>query len=559
MAAAPSGIGNAQAAGQVGPKKRSRAKAPKVRTGCLTCKIRRVKCDEGKPACKRCVRFGIACDGYLQTKQEISTIEWKRNVQRIIEPKQSALAVLCRSPSTSQFTDDGEFYYFQLFSSQTAPQLSSCTQWTESQLWSQIVLQASETEPCIRHAVIAIGALDFKDWSSWVRRQDMTNPRRQVAYREYHRAILSLKQGIVENRIDLRTRVLVTLLFACFECFDGNNDEAVSQIVAGTEMVGEYLRVKATEERSHATYACPRLEESIYMTFAVAEVQAMAYGARKSNEWHVERMNNSRAAMKPLPTQFSTLQEAAQSLALIILGSCHWWLTRKNSLFSPSGGNFVTLVEGPPLPSESPISQLSVFMTEYEQWNVAFKAVWRRAKTPQGKGLFKRTALVRLFWLSGYLWFASGVSNSQVSRRFTRELEEVIHLSTTLMELPGESVIDTSFCFDTRVVLPLTTVGFAYRHRACRRRVIEIFSKMSRREGLWDTILTRKVIAWVAQLEEVGLTDEDYVPDDAVLRVTSMDSDTSTRSTLVRGVQRVRGTKSRTILRETVIYWDRTT
>jgi len=49
MAAAPSGIGNAQAAGQVGPKKRSRAKAPKVRTGCLTCKIRRVKCDGGCP------------------------------------------------------------------------------------------------------------------------------------------------------------------------------------------------------------------------------------------------------------------------------------------------------------------------------------------------------------------------------------------------------------------------------------------------------------------------------------------------------------------------------
>jgi hypothetical protein len=95
-----------------------------------------------------------------------------------------------------------------------------------------------------------------------------------------------LKQGIAENRIDLRTRVLVTLLFACFECFDGNNDEAVSQIVAGTEMVGEYLRVKATEERSHATYACPRLEESIYMTFAVAEVQAMAYGARKRYDCH---------------------------------------------------------------------------------------------------------------------------------------------------------------------------------------------------------------------------------------------------------------------------------
>ena len=265
-------------------------------------------------------------------------------------------------------------------------------------------------------------------------------------------------------------------------------------------------------------------------------------------------MKNSRAAMQPIPSEFSTLQEATHSLALIILGSCHWWLTKRNTMFSLAASH-ATLVEGVPPSDELPTSQLSIFMTELEQWNVAFKAVWRRAKSPQGEAIFKKAALVRLFYLSSYLWLASGASNSQVSHRFTRELEEVIHLSTTLMELPGDSVIDASFSLDTRIVLPLTIVGFFYRHRACRRRVIDIFSKLSRREGLWDTLWTGKVIAWVAQQEEVGLTDEEYVPDDAVLRVTSLDTDTVKRSTLVCGVQNVRGLKSKTGLRETVIYW----
>ncbi|KAJ4146502.1 hypothetical protein NW754_001967 [Fusarium falciforme] len=35
--------------------------------GCHTCKQRRVKCDEGKPACQRCIRIGRDCGGY-QTK-----------------------------------------------------------------------------------------------------------------------------------------------------------------------------------------------------------------------------------------------------------------------------------------------------------------------------------------------------------------------------------------------------------------------------------------------------------------------------------------------------------
>jgi hypothetical protein len=90
-----------------------------------------------------------------------------------------------------------------------------------------------------------------------------------------------LKKGITEKRIDLRTRILSCVLFACFESYHGNNDEAVSQIIAGTEMAREYLKVRTAEERSHATYSHPPLEDAIYMTFAVVEVQAMAIGTRK--------------------------------------------------------------------------------------------------------------------------------------------------------------------------------------------------------------------------------------------------------------------------------------
>ncbi|KAF2102987.1 hypothetical protein NA57DRAFT_71968 [Rhizodiscina lignyota] len=41
------------------PERRKR-----VRTGCLTCRQRRVKCDEGKPFCERCKAANISCSGY---------------------------------------------------------------------------------------------------------------------------------------------------------------------------------------------------------------------------------------------------------------------------------------------------------------------------------------------------------------------------------------------------------------------------------------------------------------------------------------------------------------
>ncbi|ATY65537.1 C6 finger domain [Cordyceps militaris] len=38
--------------------------APRSRSGCFTCRTGRVKCDEAKPVCGRCVRLGKHCSGY---------------------------------------------------------------------------------------------------------------------------------------------------------------------------------------------------------------------------------------------------------------------------------------------------------------------------------------------------------------------------------------------------------------------------------------------------------------------------------------------------------------
>ncbi|KAJ4347208.1 uncharacterized protein N0V89_011147 [Didymosphaeria variabile] len=44
------------------PPERKRKAHVKSRKGCCNCKLRRVKCDEGKPKCKKCVLYGVSCD-----------------------------------------------------------------------------------------------------------------------------------------------------------------------------------------------------------------------------------------------------------------------------------------------------------------------------------------------------------------------------------------------------------------------------------------------------------------------------------------------------------------
>ncbi|KAH8753266.1 hypothetical protein F5883DRAFT_574867 [Diaporthe sp. PMI_573] len=45
-------------------KRRTSGRRTNSKAGCHTCKIRRVKCDEGWPGCQRCLSTRRTCDGY---------------------------------------------------------------------------------------------------------------------------------------------------------------------------------------------------------------------------------------------------------------------------------------------------------------------------------------------------------------------------------------------------------------------------------------------------------------------------------------------------------------
>ncbi|KAF2847333.1 hypothetical protein T440DRAFT_213024 [Plenodomus tracheiphilus IPT5] len=63
--------------------KRTRKCGAKSRSGCGKCKSRRVKCDEIRPACKNCERFGTTCPGYQQQLRWSTKFEHHQNTQKI--------------------------------------------------------------------------------------------------------------------------------------------------------------------------------------------------------------------------------------------------------------------------------------------------------------------------------------------------------------------------------------------------------------------------------------------------------------------------------------------
>ena len=90
-------------------RKNGRIGTKKTRSGCVSCKERRVKCDEEKPECKRCIVAGRRCEGY-----SVSTPS----------SRASSTPPIQRSPSLILHVGDSQRRTYDFFISCAAPRIS---------------------------------------------------------------------------------------------------------------------------------------------------------------------------------------------------------------------------------------------------------------------------------------------------------------------------------------------------------------------------------------------------------------------------------------------------
>lgn len=172
------------------PKARRQSK-PKVRTGCVTCKSRRVKCDEGRPSCRRCVRRGLECGGYVP----ITTL-------------------------TFELSGDGrEIRSYQYFHERSAKQL---TGFYDHYFWNELILPSSRYEPSIRHALAALGGLHESIDLSWENR-DRKSRLESFACEQYGKSICHLTSK--SHPPTSEVAMITCLLFMCYETLSCHPDQ----------------------------------------------------------------------------------------------------------------------------------------------------------------------------------------------------------------------------------------------------------------------------------------------------------------------------------------------
>ncbi|OTB05177.1 hypothetical protein M426DRAFT_140438 [Hypoxylon sp. CI-4A] len=238
-------------------QKLSRTSTNKVRSGCITCKKRHIKCDEAKPHCNNCLRSRGKCEGYqhvAKPKKDPRSppqLCWdSRQISRQTPSSASLTMQLQLDPDILDFRDAAGMLYFQEFVNLV--QRPWVAVGSHNDLWEVTLPQLTRNNGTLRHAAIAIGALSM--WHRQSNRQSLravsmpelvtaeedTHYFHAVAY--YCRSLKLQSQGA-----SMQDAIFLSVLLLVFETLRGNKKAALNHVNHGSAILLALLTDKDTD------------------------------------------------------------------------------------------------------------------------------------------------------------------------------------------------------------------------------------------------------------------------------------------------------------------------
>lgn len=216
---------------------RSRASLPKVKTGCVSCKKRRVKCDEGKPVCNRCQKGFRVC-AYQNPKAAV------------LEDASLQIRLCYSEPhlplDEKRFASEVERYCFDNFLQLPAQALGDGLGWRD---WPSVVLQNSEHNGALRHAVTAFTALHMEKSRSRGHAIAEDLPLLPLAYKQYYEAIRQLRTQLQHHSTtSIEANMLACMILVIFDFVQGNYRAAGTHFFGGVAILRSYLNERSSSE-----------------------------------------------------------------------------------------------------------------------------------------------------------------------------------------------------------------------------------------------------------------------------------------------------------------------
>ncbi|RDW92723.1 Zn(II)2Cys6 transcription factor domain-containing protein [Aspergillus mulundensis] len=287
-------------------RKATRKSMPKVRTGCATCKQRRIKCDEGKPSCRNCERTGRRCEGY-PTPVPAAAVSGEADDTRVraqTRPQQITVYNLPFKIPGSQA--DRQLLHFYIC--EAAGGLSS---FSDPTLWTNLILQRSHHQPVIRHALITLASL-YRDYLQGGNKIQMSAS--SAAMERIGKCHRQLRLYLRSPDASADIALICSILFFAFETLMGDSITATKHLDNGL-----YLLKRCQAQM--AANASDDLLPQLTSLFSRLDIHASTFDDERMPILNLVTSDETAGFAHIVPSQLTTIDEAE-----VVLTKLENWL-----------------------------------------------------------------------------------------------------------------------------------------------------------------------------------------------------------------------------------------
>jgi hypothetical protein len=452
-------------------------------------RIRKVRCDEERPSCRRCTSTGRKCDGY---DPDVVTYARRFKLETVTETKEAKERKeiaphpgLISHPSRNA----EELRSFHFFCSVTAPSFFGGF---DQDLWNRAIPRACQVNPAVWHAVTSLGSLHERfiiGYDSHLP-EELSDTRIHFGVQQFNQAVRRLL-GNGDRRprdaIDKGIVLTVCVLFTAICNLQGLQKQAFVHLRGGLKLLEEALQ----EPESSAQSIIPiRLIQPVFTSL---DTQARAIlDGETLKTWHfnpVDALKN--VAEKETDVSFTPLELsfAAQSLFNNIIHSLQ------------------VLEETDPPPE-----QAAAILALHEKYRTHFEVlcavlVTLKSSTPTLDRRAKvLVSLAEIDLVLGRMLLSLGPLKGDMRWDvFVPEFSKLLSLCSQVLALESENISRRPvFSPSANIVQSLWLLTARCRDPRLRRKAIELLEQYPRREGIWDSTVVARVAAMLVEIEETG-------------------------------------------------------
>lgn len=481
--------------------------------GCLTCRIRKVKCDEARPQCRRCTSTGRNCDGY-QSPEPGRTAANRQLMPSYGNSDTTSMVLQPRGGSPDIQATALEQHAFDYFRLRGAGVLWISTPAKE---WIRLVIQIATHEPAVFYAVTAFAVEQESRYAPNMYRT-LEHPsegnNKEVAIQQLCKATSALGKyidGALRNNATVEPVLACSLMFLAFDVMLGKFESAASHLHFGQRILDGELRSTAdpkTTQRNHLKYTSAGCLAAMKTTFRILGHDFLDLHGYDANIDEDSRARSPNPSLN-LPHAFTSLGQAKQCLntlslqsnqlrqELVSLAEDHLLASGAHTIFTPAVrlcmahclSRTVSTVS-----SASTQTRLRNLQSAYDSWLSALTAMERQKHNVSSNSLvvlklqhmFASLSCKTLTEIKETVW-------DSFTEDFVQALDRADIFLRPIGPIPAETVHEVppgpyepqrSFSLEPGVLPALSLISFKCRNSEIRHRAISLLHYARRREGL---------------------------------------------------------------------------